>query len=357
MWAGPEALPVLAGQLTERAPSRTVVLADARTARLCLPELRAHVPALAGAPVIEVPAGERAKAMDTCVLIWTRLAELGTDRGGLLLCVGGGVVTDVGGFAAATYKRGIRCAHVPTTLMGMVDAAIGGKTAIDLHGVKNLVGLFHDPIGVYVHTPFLRTLPARERMSGTAEMLKHGLVADAAHWQDVIAAAPHDVDALAPLVPRSAAIKAALVKADPREQGVRKLLNFGHSTGHAIEAHAWDPGQQPLLHGEAIAIGMVCEAWVAWRMDLLPRTDLDRITEAIASLFTLRPLVPMNDERIIELMGHDKKNAAGGLRFALPTAIGRARPVVPVHPDLVRAALAHARAVAVENPPITAARP
>lgn len=340
--AGASALEALAATIALSAPASVVVLADAHTAAHCLPELQRHVPVLNDRPVLTIPAGEASKSLDTCARLWGELTALDVDRNGLLVCLGGGVVTDLGGFVAATYKRGIRCAHVPTSLMGMVDAAIGGKTAIDLQGVKNLVGVFHDPVGVYVHPPFLRTLPARERTSGVAEMLKHGLVHDADHWHAVVGAMGDGLEALTSLVPRSAAIKAELVKADPRERGVRKLLNCGHSIGHGVESTALETGHD-LLHGEAVAIGLVAEAWVAVQLRMFAPADLAEVTRAITRCFSMAPLRALPTERVLEHMRHDKKNAGRTLRFALPTAIGRAVADVPVEPDLVRRALDHCR--------------
>jgi 3-dehydroquinate synthase len=259
--------------------------------------------------------------------------------------LGGGVVTDLGGFIAGSYKRGIRCVHVPTTLMGMVDAAIGGKTGIDLDGVKNVVGLFHDPLGVYIHMPFLKSLGKRELLNGVAEMFKHGLVLDAGHWESIATAALHDIDALAPLVARSASIKAAVVRDDPREHGPRKLLNFGHTIGHGIEAFSWENQQRELLHGEAVVAGMICEAWLSWHKELFQRDALDRVVEHLHALYPHYTLLPTDDHRILELMRNDKKNASGEFRFTLLTGIGSARVDVAVNADEVRKALGFYRSM------------
>lgn len=320
-----------------------LVLGDHNTLQHCLPELLAHVPSLRGAATIAVEPGEGAKSLEVCQVIWNHLLDLAADRQALLVNLGGGVVTDLGGFVAATYKRGIRSINVPTTLMGMVDAAIGGKTGIDLAGVKNVIGAFHPPLGVYVHVPFLRTLGKRELLNGLAEMLKHGLVADAEHFEQIANAALHDLDALAPLIQRSAAIKAAVVRDDPRESGLRKVLNFGHSIGHGIEAHAWEGQGRALLHGEAIAIGMVAEAWLSWRMELLDREQCDRIAEVLLKLYPAHHLESSDNHRILELMRNDKKNADGGFRFTLLNAIGSARYDVPVTAAQVQEALEHYR--------------
>jgi 3-dehydroquinate synthase len=319
------------------------VLGDENTLDQCLPELLAHVPGLRQAKTIQVRSGEDSKDLEVCRALWAHLAGHAADRSTLLVNLGGGVVTDLGGFVAATYKRGIRFIHVPTTVMGMVDAAIGGKSAIDLNGVKNLVGVFADPEGTYVHPPFLRTLGKREVLNGVAEMVKHGLVRDAAHWNEVRRAPLHDLDALAPLIMRSSAIKAEVVMEDPREAGPRKLLNFGHSIGHGLEAFALESQQRSLLHGEAVAIGMVCATWLSWRTGLLDRDRMNAVEEHLMGLFPRFKLQESDSHRIIELMRNDKKNVGDEFRFTLLTGIGSARVDVPINAAQVAEALEHYR--------------
>jgi len=329
---------VLAGSAAE-----CFILGDANTLRHCLPELLGQVPALRSAATIAVEPGEASKDIGVCQDIWRHLIANAADRQVILVNLGGGVVTDLGGFIAATYKRGIRCMHVPTSLLGMVDAAIGGKTGIDLAGVKNVVGAFHDPLGVYVHVPFLKSLGKRELLNGLAEMIKHGLVRDAAHWEAITTAPLHDLDALAPLVERSAAIKAEVVRLDPREKDLRKVLNFGHTIGHAVEAYSWEGSQRPLLHGEAVVFGMVCAAYISCRMDLLDRGSYDRIVQHLLGLYKPYALESTDHHRIIELMRNDKKNAAGEFRFTLLTGIGSAEVDVPVSAAQVQDALEQMR--------------
>jgi 3-dehydroquinate synthase len=232
---------------------------------------------------------------------------------------------------------------VPTSLLGMVDAAMGSKTGVDLAGVKNIVGLFHDPRGVYVHVPFLKSLGKRELLNGLAEMIKHGLVADQAHWEAISMAPLHDMDALGPLVQRSAAIKAEVVKQDPFEKSLRKKLNFGHTIGHGIEALSWESPQRALLHGEAVAIGMICAAWLSWRMDRLDRESNDRIAAQLLELYRPFVLDSTSNHRVIELMRNDKKNERGEFRFTLLNAIGAAEVDVPVSAAQVQEALEHYR--------------
>lgn len=342
--AGDGALPFLAHALAkEYRPSQTFILGDENTLRLCYGELITQVSGLAEARTIEVRSGEHSKDLEVCRALWEHLSGLGADRTALLICLGGGVVTDLGGFVAGAYMRGIRTIHVPTTLMGMVDAAIGGKTAIDLAGIKNLVGLFAPPLATYVHTGFLRSLGKRELLNGVAEMIKHGLVRDAAHWNDVRRAPLHDLGALAPLIVRSAAIKSAVVCEDPRESGPRKLLNYGHSIGHALEAFALEGAGGGLLHGEAVAVGMVCEGWLSWRLGLLAREKMDAAQEHLVGLFPRFALQATDHHRVIELMRSDKKNRDGGFRFTLLTDIGTAVTDVPVTAAQAAAALDHYR--------------
>jgi 3-dehydroquinate synthase len=327
------------------ASTQYFILCDDTTAVQCLPELRSLVPRLGEAELLTVPAGEPSKSLSCCQQLWSDLADQAADRNAVLVNLGGGVVSDLGGFVSATYKRGIRFINVPTTLMGMVDAAIGGKTGIDMAGIKNIVGAFHHPLGTYVHVPFLRTLGKRELLNGVAEMLKHALVYDPDHWKAIKAAPLHDIDALLPLIERSIAIKAAVVKEDPQERGIRKLLNFGHTIGHGIEAFSWEGPHRALLHGEAIALGMICEAWLSWRMGLLEREAYDDICEFLFTLYRPYPLDSTGHHRILELMRNDKKNAEGQFRLTLLTAIGKGQIDVRVSASQVQEALEHYRSM------------
>jgi 3-dehydroquinate synthase len=324
-------------------PGARFILGDENTLRHCLPELLARVPALGNAPTIEVRPGERSKDLEVCRGIWEFLARHEADRDALLITLGGGVVSDLGGFVASTFKRGIRVIHVPTSLMGMVDAAIGGKAGVDLAGVKNLVGAYHDPVAVFVHVPFLRTLGKRELMNGLAEMIKHALIHDRAQWEAIRTAPLHDLGALDALIQGSVAIKAAIVKEDPREGGLRKALNFGHTIGHALEAMSWESPQRVLLHGEAVAIGMVCEGWLAWRLGHLPREDFDGLEEHLLALFKPYGVAHSDHHRLIALMRNDKKNREGSMRFTLLERIGKAVIDVPVTAAQVKDALDHYR--------------
>lgn len=343
VFAGHHALYFLEKMLKKLAPAQCFVLGDENTISQCLPEVQAHVPTLQKAELIAIKSGEPSKCLPVCQDIWEHLAELKADRSAVLINLGGGVVSDLGGFIASTYKRGIRSVNLPTSVMGMVDAAIGGKTGIDLKGAKNMVGTFHDPLAVFIYPPFLRTLNKRELLNGLAEMLKHGLIEDAAHWKAITEAPLHDLDALAPLIYRSAAIKAEVVKRDPLEAGFRKVLNFGHTIGHGIEAYSWESQHRALLHGEAIAIGMITESWISARIGVLDREDHDRIASFLIELYKPYLIDGAADHRVVELMKNDKKNKGGEFRFTLIDRIGSAVTDVPVTAKMAGEALEHYR--------------
>ncbi|MBK7270109.1 MAG: 3-dehydroquinate synthase [Flavobacteriales bacterium] len=329
--------------LAEARDARKFILGDENSLRQCLPELLAHVAALREAPTIAIPPGESSKSIEVCTALWSHLAGSGAERSSVLIVLGGGVVTDVGGFVGATYMRGIRTVHLPTSLMGMVDAAIGGKNGVDLDGIKNMVGTVRQPAAVYVHIPFLRTLGKRELMNGAAEMLKHGLVLDADHWHAVRAAPWHDLDALTPLIMRSAELKCEVVSRDVQEHGERRLLNFGHSIGHALEAASWEGPHRGLLHGEAVVVGMLCESWLSWRLGLMPREDHDHIAEQLLMRYKHYPFGSSDHHRMLELMSHDKKNQDGRFRFTLLESIGKGRIDVEVTAAQAAEALDHYR--------------
>lgn len=332
------------------ADAQVFVLCDIGTRTHCWPVLCGRIPALADRPVCVVPAGEEHKQMVSAAAVWSFLAGHGADRQSVLLCLGGGMVTDLGGFAAACYMRGIRCIHVPTTLMGMVDAAIGGKAAIDHNGVKNLVGAFIRPLHVCADPVFLATLPERHRRNGMAEMLKHGLIADADHWAALRGVEQATTEEIAPLIARSAAIKAEVVTADPMENGPRKALNFGHTIGHAVEALALERDPEALLHGEAVIIGMVCATWISSKAGRFSRIDSHTVLQRLRDLHVPYPLTTSDDHALLTYMARDKKNRSGRFHFTLLTAMGRAEVDRPVEEGIVREALAAYRAWAERSP-------
>ena len=279
-----------------------------------------------------VPAGETAKTLEGFGELLRELADFGATRDACVFALGGGVVGDLAGFAAACWMRGIDVVQVPTTLLAMVDASVGGKTAVDLPQGKNLVGAFHPPRAVFADTATLRTLPARELRAGFAEVIKYGAIIDApfldwldAHAEALLAADPA---ALTEAIARSCSHKAAIVMRDPREHGERALLNFGHTFAHAIEA---EQGYDGCNHGEAVAIGMVLAAQLSTALGMAPQPDGMRL-RALLSRFGLPVDLPANldAEGLLDRMRLDKKAQAGGLRFVLWERAGAAKVVADV---------------------------
>ncbi|MBE7178391.1 MAG: 3-dehydroquinate synthase [Mucilaginibacter polytrichastri] len=304
--------------VAEQKPSKVFFIADELTAQHCLPKLTGS--ATYEYDIIEVPYGEEHKTIDFCIGIWDLLLDFGAERSGLVINVGGGVVTDMGGFAASTFKRGLRFIQVPTTLLSMVDASVGGKTGIDIRNVKNCIGTFTEPEAVLIDAGFLKTLNDRQLRSGFAEMLKHGLIADATYFDELAIAGYRSYTEQQ--IHRSVEIKHEVVKIDPREKGLRKTLNFGHTIGHAVEGYSLMHDQDPLLHGEAIAIGMIAEAWISFHKNSMPEADLQKITETFLSIYPKYELNRGHFSELILLMKNDKKNQDGRIGVALLNRIG-----------------------------------
>ncbi|TXB65557.1 3-dehydroquinate synthase [Phaeodactylibacter luteus] len=313
--------PSVSAFLKGRHFSQLFVLVDENTKAHCWP---AFAPALSGYPstLIEIPAGETHKNIATCQLIWEQLMKASAARDALLINLGGGVIGDMGGFAASTFKRGIPFIQVPTTLLSQVDASIGGKLGIDFMQVKNSIGLFSDPQAVLIDPAFLRTLSGREIRSGYAEILKHSLIADAGQWGRLNTLAQLDTAEWSEIIPQSLLVKQRIVAADPFEKGIRKALNFGHTIGHAVEGIALET-DTPLLHGEAIAVGMICEAWLSHKKLGLPQETLHTITNYLLRVYG-KPAIHKTDyTAYLQLMGNDKKNEGQAINFSLLPAAGQ----------------------------------
>ncbi|HEY8783258.1 MAG TPA: 3-dehydroquinate synthase [Mucilaginibacter sp.] len=303
--------------------SRFFILTDEHTVKHCLPMIKDHFEGMDNFDIIEINAGEESKDINFCIGIWKMLIDFGADRKSLLINLGGGVISDMGGFAASTFKRGIDFIHVPTTLLSQVDASVGGKTGIDIDSIKNIIGTFTQPKAVFIAYEFLKTLPPRQILSGLAEMLKHGLIMDAEYWN-----ALKDSDLSVPsaeLIYWSVQIKNKVVIEDPTENGIRKALNFGHTIGHAIETNSLLNDENPLTHGEAIAIGMICEAYLSYKKTGLRLSELQEIVETISSLYPKYPLENTNYETLCGIMMKDKKNQNGLINCTLLTNIGQCR--------------------------------
>jgi len=299
--------------------SKVFVLVDSNTEIHCLPLLQDALGDIEF-DVIEVSPGEESKNIDFCIGIWKMLLDFGADRNSILINLGGGVITDMGGFAASTFKRGIDFVQVPTTLLSQVDASIGGKTGIDMDNVKNIIGTFTQPKAVFIHNAFLSSLDPRELRSGYAEVIKHGLIYDADLFEKLKSIKPAGLNS--ELIYRSVEIKNEVVKADPFEKGIRKILNFGHTIGHAVESYSLQHDKKPLLHGEAIAIGFICEAYLSAKKNNLTKEELREIIDAIKAVYPTYKVSKSSYNNLLELMKNDKKNTKGKISFSLLSKIG-----------------------------------
>lgn len=334
--------------------SQLFVLCDTTTAEHCLPLLQQTL-ALPDNHVLVLPAGEDHKNLSSLETVWRFLTDRYATRHSMLICLGGGVITDMGGLAAATYMRGMQCLNVPTTLLGMIDASAGGKTGINYLGIKNLIGVFRQPKETVVYPPFLRTLPAREFLSGWAEMVKHTLISsplqvaalsafDLHRW--LAGPSVEQEEELSELITRSIEIKNYVVESDPDEQGMRKTLNFGHTVGHALEAlcleksHETDTPQSDCLHGYAVLYGMVAELWLSHEICGFPASQIEPVI-ALMKEYYGKPVCPCRDyERLLQLMRHDKKNAsADAVSFTLLHSVGNYRLDCTATPEQITAAL------------------
>lgn len=307
--------------ITDLKPTQLLILVDENTHEHCIPTLLGNLETDIPFEIIEIEAGEELKNLETATHLWEILTDFGTDRKALLLNLGGGVVTDMGGFVASTYKRGIPFINIPTTLLGMCDASIGGKTGIDHQFLKNIIGTFAHPEHIFVYPKFLKTLSFDELRSGFAEMLKHGLISDKNHWNDLISINHLTPENIFPFIERSMKIKENVVEQDFTEQNIRKTLNFGHTIGHAIESLFLLKGK-PIMHGEAVAMGMICETRISFLNNLISADVSDEIIFLIRKFFPDLNIAAFTTQDIISLMMNDKKNSFGKVNFSLLTGIG-----------------------------------
>ncbi len=310
--------------LTEKyAHSRKIILVDENTHDNCLEYLITSFPVLEEAEVMLLPVGEENKVMEVCFQVWEALSEYGMVRSDVVINLGGGVVTDMGGFIASVFKRGLDFINVPTSLLGMVDAAIGGKNGIDLGSYKNQLGVFQHPVAIYVDPIFLQTLPVEELVSGYAEMIKHTLIADKEQWKLL-----HQLDPIKllktqhyeTLIIRSIEIKTTVVNADPKEAGMRKVLNFGHTIGHAIEGFCLQT--EPVAHGHAVALGMIAESYISFKREKISQRELLEITNYLTQIYPHIPLDESDKNDVLELLKHDKKNEKDTVMCVLLDGIG-----------------------------------
>lgn len=301
---------------------RLFVLTDIHTHTLCLPLLQ-EVKNMGEAEEIIIGAEDVNKTIDTLSQVWTALSTKGASRKSLLINLGGGMLTDLGGFAASTFKRGIAFINIPTTLLAMVDAAVGGKTGINFNGLKNEIGCFSPAESVLLETQFLRTLDAPNIYSGYAEMLKHGLISTPSHLKELLAFDLEQIDyeQLKHLVGRSVKVKEEIVANDPHEQGIRKALNLGHTIGHAFESLALAENR-PVLHGYAVAWGLVCELYLSYVTIGFPKDILQQTIQFVRRIYGPFLFTCKQYDQLYELMKHDKKNSNGIINFTLLRDVG-----------------------------------
>lgn len=324
--------------IEEITPSKILILVDENTHEFCLPILLANLATEIPFEIIEIDAGEEMKTIETATQLWEIFSDFEADRKSLLINLGGGVITDLGGFVASTYKRGIKFINVPTSLLGMCDAAIGGKTGIDHQFLKNIIGTFAEAEITFVYPDFLKTLPFEELRSGFAEMLKHGLIADENHWKDLTSLPEITPENISPFIATSMKLKENVVTKDFKEQHIRKTLNFGHTVGHAVESLFLE-NATPILHGEAVALGMICETYLSYLLQLISYETTDEIIQQLSRFFPLIRIDALDSEHLLRLMQNDKKNGEGHLKFALLNAIGNSVFDIEVSANQVKDAL------------------
>lgn len=325
--------------LNKSNPSKVFVLVDSNTHEHCLASFLQQLDNTVETEVIEIEAGEEFKNLQTCEGVWNALSELEADRKSLLINLGGGVVTDLGGFVASAFKRGITFINIPTTLLAMVDASVGGKTGVDLGNLKNQIGVINQPEMVLIDTQYLSTLPQEEMRSGLAEILKHGLIASESYWKKVSNLDRLDISDLEGIIRESVEIKKEVVTKDPYEKNLRKTLNFGHTLGHAIESYCLThPEKKKLLHGEAIAAGMILESYLSSELQNFPASKLENISRVIWNLYGRESYSAEDIREIKALMRFDKKNERGNINFVLLEDIGKPVIDIVVSDDLINKA-------------------
>ena len=299
------------------------LLTDNNTQKYCLPVLTGYMPEMARQPLFSISPGEQSKDSANLDGLWKWMMKSGAAKDSLLINLGGGVVSDLGGFAAATFNRGISYLNIPTSLISQVDAAIGGKSGINISGIKNKAGLFHDPIAVFINPAFLTTLPDAHLKSGYAEIIKCAALSGKAFPKQLINEKLPEQDYLFDLIYETVKFKCSIISGDPFDRSSRKMLNFGHTVGHALESFSGSQGKIEMLHGEAVAAGMICESYLSYLTEGLSRAGLEEITIVIKSFFKPEPINNLFFDQIIELMDFDKKKTNNGIGFSLLQGFGK----------------------------------
>ena len=319
--------------------NKIFLLVDEHTRRYCLPRLMSNIQLFQQVHILEVPPGEEVKNMDTCRKLWQELTDNGADRNSVLINLGGGVISDLGGFVASTFKRGIRYVNIPTSLLAMVDASVGGKVGVDMNGLKNQIGLFANPQAVFVIPEFLDTLPERQYKTGFAEIIKHALIYEPQYWEDLSGKPMSDISDWREIIEWCIEIKNYFVTEDPLDKGFRKVLNFGHTVGHAVESFSLQHDDEVISHGEAVAIGLVCESYISRKVAGLPTNQFEEVVKYIRENFDHYPFHTANFDFVLDSIRHDKKNSGDNINFTLLTSIGNSLINQVVDINIIRESL------------------
>jgi 3-dehydroquinate synthase len=307
--------------LKKNSYTKYFIICDEHTFECCLPTLLFHTPILNEAEIIELESGEDKKTLDTCLQVWGALTGSGADKKSLIINLGGGVISDLGGFVASTFKRGIDCVNIPTTLLSMVDASVGGKTGVDFEGIKNHIGTTSEPKGIFVNPVFLETLSERQIRNGYAEIIKIALIADAEFWKELKKLKSVKEFYTEKIITKAIQLKNSIVKKDLHENDLRKSLNFGHNIGHALESSLIEQ-KKDILHGEAVAVGIIMESDIAQELKRINAKENKEIREYVSSIYTPIKISKETKSQLLQYIQHDKKNVGNDLCFALPKKIG-----------------------------------
>ncbi|MBL7935085.1 MAG: 3-dehydroquinate synthase, partial [Bacteroidia bacterium] len=321
IYIGEKSFEALNTFLTKNTYSNYYIICDEHTFEFCLPTLLFHAPILNEAEIIELESGEDKKTLETCLQVWGALTDTGADKKSLIINLGGGVISDLGGFVASTFKRGIDCINIPTTLLSMVDASVGGKTGVDFEGIKNHIGTTSEPKGIFINPVFLETLSERQIKNGYAEIIKIALIADADFWKELKKLKSVKEFSSEKVITKAIQLKNSIVKKDLYENDLRKSLNFGHNIGHALES-ALINQQKDILHGEAVAAGMIMEAEIAQFLKRISAKECKEIRDYISSIYIKIKITKETETQLLKYILHDKKNIGDNLCFALPKEIG-----------------------------------
>lgn len=333
----------LAGIIANYPAGKVYVVVDENTEKFCLPLLQSFE-CMKGIPHLVIPSGEDHKSLDSVVSVWNFMEDQGADRHSLLINLGGGMLSDLCGFAASCFKRGLHFVNIPTTLLSQVDASVGGKTGINFNGLKNEIGVFNQPQTVLIDSEFLKTIDKANFLSGYAEMLKHGLIYSKPHWNELLEFDLDKVDysSLSEVIARSVAVKEYFVVNDPTEKNIRKALNLGHTAGHAFESYALHQGR-PILHGFAVAYGLIVELYLSSQKVGFTMEQTNEISKWIINTYGPFEISTSDYEALYFKMTKDKKNEAGRINFTLIPEIGKVEININCEKDLIYEALDYFR--------------